>query len=79
LLTTALILKVPDMDMDFLVCTNASQEGLGGVLMQDGRVIAYISRKLRRHEENYTTHDLELLAIVYALTGLETLPYWTKI
>ena len=35
--------------------------------MQDGRVIAYISRKLRRHEENYVTHDLELLAIVYAL------------
>jgi hypothetical protein len=67
LLTTAPILKVPDMDVDFLVCTDASKEGLGGVLMQDGRVIAYISRKLRRHEENYATHDLELLAIVYAL------------
>jgi hypothetical protein len=67
LLTTALILKVPDMDAGFLVCTDASKEGLGGVLMQDGRVIAYISRKLRRHEENYATHDLELLAIVYAL------------
>jgi hypothetical protein len=61
------ILKVPDMDADFLVCTDASKEGLGRVLMQDGRVIAYISRKLRRHEENYVTHDLELLAIVYAL------------
>jgi hypothetical protein len=35
--------------------------------MQDGRVIAYILRKLRRHEENYETHDLDLLAIVYAL------------
>jgi hypothetical protein len=68
LLTTTPILKVPDMDADFLVCTDASiQEGLGGVLMQDGRVIAYISRKLRRHEENYATHILELLAIVYAL------------
>jgi hypothetical protein len=67
LLTTTPILKVPDMDVDFLVCTDASKEGLGGVLMQDGRVIAYISRKLRRHEENYATHDLELLAIVYAL------------
>src|ERR1700678_2399072 len=55
------------MDADFLVCTYASKEGLVGVLMQDGRVIAYISRKLRRHEENYATHDLELLAIVYAL------------
>jgi hypothetical protein len=67
LLTTVLILKFPDMDADFLVCTNASKEGLGRVLMQDDRVITYISRKLRRHEENYATHDLELLEIVYAL------------
>jgi hypothetical protein len=66
-LTTTPILKVPDMDADFLVCTDAFKEGLGGVLMQDERVIAYISRKLRRHEENYTMHNLELLAIVYAL------------
>jgi hypothetical protein len=55
------------MDVNFLVCTNASKEGLGGVFMQDVRVITYISRKLRRHEENYVTHNLELLAIVYAL------------
>ena len=61
------ILKVLDMDADFLVCTDSSKEGLGRVLMQGRRVIAYISRKLRRHEENYATHDLELLAIVYAL------------
>jgi hypothetical protein len=66
-LTTMSILKVPNMEEDFLVCTDASKEGLGKVLMQDGRVIAYISRKLRKHEENYVTHDLELLAIVYAL------------
>jgi hypothetical protein len=55
------------MDADFLLCTDASKEGLGGVLMQDRRVIACISRKLRRHEENYATQDLELLPIVYAL------------
>jgi hypothetical protein len=67
LLTIEPILKVPDMDTDFLVCTDTSKEGLGGVFMQDRRVIAYISRKLRRHEENYMTHDLELLPIVYAL------------
>jgi hypothetical protein len=67
LLTKTPILKVPNIDVDFLVCTNASKEGLGGALMQDRRVIAYISRKLRRHEENYATQDLELLAIVYAL------------
>jgi hypothetical protein len=64
---TTMILKVPDMDKEFLVCIDASKEGLGRVLMQDSRAIAYISRKLRKHEENYETHDLELLAIVYAL------------
>ena len=67
MLTTTLILKVLDMDVDFLVCTDASKEGLGEVLMQDGRVITCISRKLRRHEEKYATHYLELLSIVYAL------------
>jgi hypothetical protein len=61
------ILKVPNMDEYFLVCTDAFKEGLGGVLMQYGRVIAYILRKLRKHEESYVTHDLELLAIVYVL------------
>lgn len=66
ILTTMLILKVPDMDADFLVCTDTSKEGLGVVLMQDGKVFSYILRKLRRHEENYAMHDLELLAIVYA-------------
>jgi hypothetical protein len=67
LLMTSPLLKVPDMDKEFLVCMDASKEGLPEVLMQDGRVIAYISRKLRKHKENYATHDLELLAIVYAL------------
>jgi hypothetical protein len=55
------------MEADFLVCTDASKEVLGGVLMQDGQVIAYISRKLRRHEENYVMQDLDLLAIIYSL------------
>jgi hypothetical protein len=66
-LTSPPIRKVPDMDVDLLVCTDTSKEGLSGVLIQDSQVIAYISRKLRRHEENYATHNLELLAIVYAL------------
>jgi hypothetical protein len=43
------------------------QRFIQGVLMQDDRLIAYISRKLRKHEENYATHELELLAIVYSL------------
>jgi hypothetical protein len=64
---TALILKVPYMDKDLLVCIDASKEGLGGVFVKDGRVVAYISRKLRKHEENYVMHDLELLAIVYSV------------
>jgi hypothetical protein len=67
LLTIELILKVPDIEKEFLVCTDASKEGLGKVLMQYGRVIAYISRKLRKNEESYETHDLELLSIVYSL------------
>ena len=53
MLTATPILKVPNMDAEFLVCTDASKEGLGGVLMQDELVIAYISRKMRIHEENY--------------------------
>jgi hypothetical protein len=61
------ILKFSDMDKEFLVCTIASKEGLGGFLMQVDRVITYILRKLRNHEEKYTTHDLELFTIVYAL------------
>jgi hypothetical protein len=64
---TTPILKVLNMDEDFLVYTDTSKEGLVRVLMQDGRVIAYISRRLRRNEENYAMHELEFLAIVYAL------------
>ena len=67
LLTTTPILKVPNMDAYLLVCIDTSKEGLGRISMQYRRVIAYISRKLRRHEENYVMHDLELLGIVHAL------------
>jgi hypothetical protein len=66
ILTKTPILKFPDMDEDFLVCIDGSKEGLGRVLMQYGRVIAYISRKSKNHEDNYMTHNLELLAIVYS-------------
>ena len=50
-----------------MVCINASLEGMGVALMQDGRVIAYESRKIKDHELNYPTHDLELVVIVHAL------------
>ncbi|WVZ52803.1 hypothetical protein U9M48_003825 [Paspalum notatum var. saurae] len=51
----------------FTVYCDASKEGLGCVLMQEGKVIAYASRQLRKHEVNYPTHDLELAAVVHAL------------
>ena len=67
LLTSAPVLAQPDITRPFDVYCDASGTGLGCVLMQDRRVIAYASRALRRHEENYATHDLELAAVVHAL------------
>ncbi|GJR32055.1 putative reverse transcriptase domain-containing protein [Tanacetum coccineum] len=52
---------------NFVVYCEASHKGLGVVLMQKENVIAYISRQLKVHEKNYTTHDLELEAVVFAL------------
>jgi ribonuclease HI len=51
----------------FVIYSNAFLQGVGCVLMQQGKVIAYVSRQLKDHERNYPTHDLELAAIVYAL------------
>ncbi|WVZ70325.1 LOW QUALITY PROTEIN: hypothetical protein U9M48_019000 [Paspalum notatum var. saurae] len=61
------VLAQPDITKPFDVYCDASGQGLGCVLMQEGRVIAYASRQLRKHEANYPTHDLELAAIVHAL------------
>jgi hypothetical protein len=55
------------MEKDFIVCTDASKQGLRVVLMRDGGVITYASRKLKQHEDLYTTHDLELAAVILAL------------
>ncbi|KAI5649734.1 hypothetical protein M9H77_35739 [Catharanthus roseus] len=66
-LTSAPVLTLPDPNKEFSLYTDASGEGLGAVLMQDRKVVAYISRKLKDHERNYPTHDLELAAIVFAL------------
>ena len=62
LLTHAPVLKIIDPENDFLMCTYAYKEGLGGVLMQGGSVVCYESRKLNENEVNYVTHDLELVA-----------------
>jgi hypothetical protein len=67
LLATAPVLAQSDIEKPFDVYCDASGIGLGCVLMQEGRVIVYASRKLRRHEEHYTTHDLELATVVHAL------------
>jgi hypothetical protein len=67
LLTSSPILRIADLEEDFIVCTDACNEGLGGVLNQNGFFICYESRKLKDNERNYATHDLELVAIVHAL------------
>ncbi|KAK1681552.1 hypothetical protein QYE76_042400 [Lolium multiflorum] len=66
-LTTAPILIMPDITKPFDVYCDASKIGLGCVLMQEGKVISYLSRQLKQHEQNYPTHDLELAAVVLAL------------
>ena len=66
-LTSAPILALPNGRDGFVVYSDASRQGLGCVLMQNDRVIAYASRQLKKHEENYPTHDLELAAVVFAL------------
>ena len=64
-LTSAPILIVPDQGQRYTVYYDASRDKLGCVLMQSRRVVAYGSRQLKNHEQNYPTHDLELAAIVY--------------
>jgi hypothetical protein len=67
LLTTTPVLAQPDIEKPFDVYCDASDTGIGGVLLPDGRAIAYASRQLHRHEEHYSIHDLELLAVVHTL------------
>ena len=67
ILTSAPILIVSDRGQGYTVYCDASRAGLGCVLMQSGRVVAYGSRQLKNHEQNYPTHDMELAAIVFAL------------
>ncbi|GJX99728.1 putative reverse transcriptase domain-containing protein [Tanacetum coccineum] len=66
-LCSAPILALPEGSEDFVVYCDASHKGLGAVLMQREKVIAYASRQLKVHEKNYTTHDLELGSVVFAL------------
>nr|GFB17424.1 putative reverse transcriptase domain-containing protein [Tanacetum cinerariifolium] len=77
-LCEASILALPEGNDDFVVYCDASIQGLGAVLMQREKVIAYASRQLKPHEENYTTHDLELGAVVFALKIWRHYLYATK-
>ncbi|GJT09995.1 putative reverse transcriptase domain-containing protein [Tanacetum coccineum] len=77
-LCNAPILALPNRPEDFVVYCDASGIRLGCVLMQRGKVIAYASRQLKIHEENYTTHDLELGAVVFALKIWRHYLYGTK-
>jgi hypothetical protein len=61
------VLTLPDIKKVFVVYYDASKQGLGCVLMQEGKVVACASRQLKKHQENYLTHDLELAAVVHAL------------
>jgi hypothetical protein len=66
-LITAPVLTMPDMKKPFSIYCDAFGQDLGCVLMQDVHVVAYASRQLRKHEEKYPTHDLELANVVHAL------------
>jgi hypothetical protein len=66
-LTPAPLLVLPDLTKKFDIYCDTSRRGLGCLLMQEGQVVCYASRQLRKHEENYPTHDLELAAVVHAL------------
>nr|GEX42015.1 hypothetical protein [Tanacetum cinerariifolium] len=75
---SALILALPEGSENFVVYCDASHKGLGAILMQKEKVIAYASRQLKVHEKNYTTHDLELSAVVFALKMWRHYLYGTK-
>ncbi|KAD4385578.1 hypothetical protein E3N88_25747 [Mikania micrantha] len=77
-LCQAPILSLPDGTDNFVVYCDASHQGLGCVLMQKDKVIAYASRQLKVHEKNYTTHDLELGAVIFALKIWRHYLYGTK-
>ncbi|GJW20671.1 putative reverse transcriptase domain-containing protein [Tanacetum coccineum] len=77
-LCSASILALPEGNEDFIAYCDASIKGLGAVLMQREKVIAYASRQLKIHEKNYTTHDLELGAVVFALKIWRHYLYGTK-
>ncbi|GKA55775.1 putative reverse transcriptase domain-containing protein [Tanacetum coccineum] len=77
-LCSAPILALPKGSENFMVYCDASRKWLGAILMQREKVIAYVSRQLKIHEKNYTTHKLELRAVVFTLKMWRHYLYGTK-
>ncbi|GJS99484.1 putative reverse transcriptase domain-containing protein [Tanacetum coccineum] len=77
-LSSAPILVLPEGSENFMVYCDASRKGLGAILMQREKDISYTSRQLKNHEKNYTTHDLELGVVVFALKMWRHYLYGTK-
>ena len=67
MLVEALVLTQPTSGKEYTLYSDALGIGLGCVLIQDGKVVAYASKQLKPHEQSYPTHDLELAAVVFAL------------
>ena len=67
ILVEASVLIQPTLGKDYTMYSDASRIGLGCILMQDGKVVAYASKQLKPHEQNYPTHDLELAVVVFDL------------
>jgi len=78
-LTTAPILTLPVESKEYTIYSDTLKNGLGCVLMQDDKVVAYASRQLKPYEKNYPTNDLELIAIVFALKIWRHLLIWGTI
>ena len=73
LLISAPVLTLPSRDEGYTVYCDASRVGLGCVLMQNGKVIAYALPQLKKHEQNYPTHDLEITAVIICFEIMEAL------
>ena len=67
MLVEAPILTQPTLGKEYILYSDASRIGLGCVLVEEGKVVAYTSRQLKAHEQNYPTHDFELAAVVFVL------------
>ena len=77
-MTSAPVLVIPQRGLGYDVYCDASGDGLGCVLMQQGRVIAFGSRQLKVHERNYLIHDLELAAVIHDLKSWRHYLYGEK-